>query len=169
MANTFVKGDRVKTAQGTRTDGKVLIIACKLATAAGGKTCDPKLCPHPLKDKDMVWVLWSGMTKSYSYHYTELEYDTSPIASDDKADVKDDYIEKAKVAIKDAIKPKEPELDKDFWRLYGGFDKVKLDRNGRPFLYAVKVDECAPLKNEEIDWKKYHGFIRSKTYRKIAE
>jgi len=171
VSNLFNKNDRVKTASGSRVAGRVYIVACSLATAAGGKVCDPKLCAHAAKE--YVWVLWPGLQKTYSYHYTELLYDlTAPTAEEgtEKIEIKDNYLEKAKQVIKDAIKPKPPapELDKEFWRLYHGFDRVKLDRNGRPFLYEVKADERPPLKVEEIDWKKYNGFVRSKTYRKDA-
>jgi hypothetical protein len=168
MSNTFVHRDIVKTTTGSRTGGKVLIVACKLATAAGGKTCDPKTCTHP--DKDYVWVVWQGMTKSYSYHYTELEYDTSPVASDDNAVMKDEYIEKAKAAIKDAVssKPIAQEFDKDFWLQYNGHARMKYDRNGKPYIKEISPDATPSLKNEEIDHEKYSGRVRSKSYRKDA-
>jgi hypothetical protein len=163
MANPFNIKDRVKTTNGARSNGRVYLIACALATAAGGKTCDPKTCTDATKD--YVWVMWSGMQKAYSYHYTELERDVSPTET---VDIKDDYIEKAKQAIKDMVKPKpvEPELGKDFWTAYNGFSKVKYDRNGRPFVKEIKQDESPPLKTEEVDFEKYVGRVRSKTYRK---
>jgi hypothetical protein len=177
LTNTFVRGDVVKTTNNTRTDGVVFVVACSLATKAGGKTCDPKTCAHPVKD--YVWVLWpgsrnllTGATTTYSHHYTELEYDGSktslvgaakastpsdtpvpdvPAKEDTKK--KDDYLENAKQVIKSKITA---ESQAEFWKNYNGFTRLKYDRSGRPF-----VVEAAPIKppipGDEVDWDVYHG------------
>lgn len=57
MADKFKVGDKVKRIDGTKNGGVVKYLACPESTAAGGKTCDKKTCPHI--PKEIVFVSWS--------------------------------------------------------------------------------------------------------------
>jgi hypothetical protein len=183
MANTFKIGDKVRTkpcaappSMGgtvTRLNGRVKYIACGLATPKGGKTCDKKTCTHMVKD--FVWVTWPIVragTTTFSYHYNDLEYDAAqpvipPVAAvttvadaqekttSDPA--KEAYLEKAKAAIKDVIKPKLAPMQQDFWSLYNGFDQIKYDRNGKAFIREMEARTGPVIKDDEIDFDVYSG------------
>ena len=175
MPNTFKVGDKVKTVPGNntpivRTNGKVRYIACREATAIGGKTCNKAHCQHT--QQDYVWVNWADPTSAtggitYSYHYTDLAYDdvVQPIGSvavsDTNEQTKDTYIEEAREAINKVIEAnKEEQTEKDFYAKYNGFTSTKYDRYGRPFIHQEKYEEKPQLKNEELTqdfWEKYTG------------
>lgn len=165
MPNTFKLGNRVKAVipSTQRRNGKVRHIACYLATAAGGKICSKVLCPHAVKDH--VWVVWPD-NSMYSYHYSNLDMELSQaptpalsettdvpsVAAEAPAPKKDDYIEKAKDAIAKLTKPKTPAVD--FFRGYNGFDKMKFDRSGKPYIQS-EFTTGPEISAEELDWDTY--------------
>lgn len=178
MANPFKVGDRVKTATNTKLNGKVTYIACGLATVKGGKLCDKRTCKHTIKDN--VWVDWPDGSK-FSYHHTELTHDAAQVpappptlpsaemmketSGDDK---KDAYLDKAKKAIKDVISPAAKPAQQDFFRSYNGYDKIKYDRFGRPYLKSEYVPG-PPIMADELNWDRYTGFNMTAPIRKIPK
>ena len=172
MPNTLKVGDKVRSSPKlaiVRTNGTVKYVACVLATAAGGKTCDKKTCNHTAKD--YVWVEW--VPKSiFSYHYTELMFDAAPTSPNetskptcDETKKDEEYIDKAKAEIKAITKSGKAQLD--WFRAYNGFTKFKYDRQGRPYIQETELPSAPPIKNEELDFDVYSG-IKKGSIRKQA-
>lgn len=186
MANPYKVGDKVKCVNAVRLNGKVKYLACGLATAAGGRVCDKKTCPHTIKDN--VWVSWPDGS-IYSYHHTELAHDASqppaaaptlPSAVAVAAEAeeasgdpkKDEYIEKAKAAIAKVMKPKPATIAStntttDFYRGYNGFDKMKYDRSGRPYIQS-EFTTGPVIGAEELDWDTYNNVGPPMRKKKVA-
>lgn len=176
MANQFKIGDKVKILAITsststiRLNGKVKYIACQRATKAGGSTCDKKICNHPIKE--IVWVLWPTFAATFSYHYSELDYDASQVqpspslpsaekmqetkSSGNK--IKDSYLEKAKKAISNVIDPKP--VDVEFWKVYKGYSRIKYDTKGRPYIFEEDAEIKPQLSIDEINWEAYKGITK---------
>ncbi len=179
MPNPFKPNDIVKTIAATiygaqRVGGVVKYVACRAATIAGGKTCDKKLCPH--SPKEMIWVKWATTIALMTYHYNELAHDQTTAAStttsappidptptvnitDNPKETDEQYIERTKDAIKEALKQKDKPID-DFWGKYNGFDKLRYDRNGRQYIQRTEQEPKQPIENDQIDWENYTGRSR---------
>lgn len=160
--HAFKIKDKVKTAAGTRNGGVVAYIACIQATQAGGKTCDRKTCQHPDDQRTIVWVLWQGTKTTMSYHHAELAFDKETIKEDttlpepgDSVYTSAPNIDSMKKVITDEEKKRA-----EAFRIYAGFDKVKFDKNGKPYLKEIIVEDKVPIKNEDINWQVYNGFER---------
>lgn len=180
--NPFRPLNKVKTLPASpnqRRNGTVAYTACSLATVAGGKTCKFITCTH--NPKDYVWVLWPGEKKLFSYHHTDLELEakvapktiTIPVPAEEKKteatedsqkeSLRDEYLDKAKQAIKDKVAKAAPASSSsyghpDFWKHYHGFTKVKYDRYGRAFLHEIETIQKPVIPDNEIDWSVYNGY-----------
>lgn len=156
--NPFKYQDIVKTVEDKedRKGGVVMGTACVAATKAGGNLCKPDQCSH--SNQDFVWVKWpSG--KICSYNFKELEKDTVS---------KTTTIEDVKKMVKEHMTPKkDASVD---WNRYNGYTKVKVDRQGRPYLQeSVGMESTTPpLKESEVDWAAYAGFKRG-PYKKSVD
>ena len=171
----FIKGDLVKIsakaiAAGTtvRSGGVVKHVACYLATAAGGKTCDKKTCAHAIKD--YVWV--SFPTGTFSYHHEELDYDgvkATTVMPDAK-----EFAAKAADAAATIRRAKEDGTlgadngrmtDVD-WKIYT--TKLPGDTQTRTARRMTRTPEVIES-DDEINWAAYIGIDRTQepgSYRK---
>ncbi len=176
MANVFKIGDRVKTVANPsspyiRTNGIVVYIACALALKSNGKLCDKKKCNHI--QRDYVWVVWPGAGVAYSYHYTDLVFNSptiQPSASIPITNTTDDpkketatadkeiYAKEVKSAIENVVQEKKTAVQKeqDFFRYYNGLTKMGYDKRGRPVIQEA-FEEKEPIKENELDYRVYSG------------
>jgi hypothetical protein len=158
--NPYKIFDRVKTSgknavgkpgATTRFNGRVKYIACQLATTSGGKTCDKDNCLHQIQD--YVFVIWPTMTKTMSYHYSELDYEPgyAPIPNPVLPDAKD--LKTAPTTAKDIAMDKIKDNVSNVLKLP---DRSYYFGNAKHRTYVEKK----PLTNEELTpdfWRKYTG------------
>jgi|SRR5271165_2771030 len=158
--NPFKVNDLVKNNSGSRNAGKVIYIACKNATIAGGKTCDKKTCNCFVKD--YVWVEWTD-SKVFSYEHTELAFDGQQS--------QEIVAKEIKVIGENESKniPTIPNLtlEKLDFDLYNGITQVRYTRDGIGYIVNVGANQetiVPAIEEKELDFDAYNnkGVVRKK-------
>lgn len=150
MPNQFKRNDSVKQLKNVngpcKTGGIVRYIACAAATSSGGRTCKKSTCAH-YSAQDYVWVEWQDGT-TFSYHYSELAYDNaSPAISTGSP---------APMQIHDEQTKPAPGVSEKELAALEAFTKKVVKK-----LSANDPSEQRVLQNDEVDFNRYNGFIKT--------